>query len=78
MNKIFVERAEAEYRLGICKSCDDYMKKLHMCKVCKCIMPYKVTISDGFCPKNKWNKSLTRLSGKPFSEEELTTIFPKE
>ena len=41
-------------RMQICENCEFLIKKIKMCKVCKCIMPLKVKIKCSTCPKGKW------------------------
>jgi recombinational DNA repair protein RecR len=57
MARFFVNKEEAQQRLDICKSCQDFESFLKMCKICNCIMPIKTTLSRVKCPKDKWHMS---------------------
>lgn len=54
----------AKNRLLICKSCDEFVDKVKMCKVCKCFMPVKTRLAFTECPKGKWLKDFTKGSVK--------------
>lgn len=57
MNKFFVNKEVYKERLDICKGCDDYYKPTGNCKICKCFMRIKASISVMECPKEYWLKT---------------------
>lgn len=57
----FVDKKEYDYRLNICKSCEN-LSILGQCKICSCFMRLKAKLSMSSCPINKWNESNIRLN----------------
>jgi hypothetical protein len=43
-----------EKRLGICDTCEHYIKKTTTCKKCGCFMSIKAKIVHLNCPIGKW------------------------
>tara|TARA_R100001086_G_scaffold249397_1_gene189004 strand:+ start:442 stop:741 length:300 start_codon:yes stop_codon:yes gene_type:complete len=54
MNRSPKGKVSAKTKLDTCKKCENYIKKLSMCKICKCIMVLKVNIPNQQCPIGKW------------------------
>ena len=54
MNKSPKGKVSAKTKLDTCKACENYIKQLSMCKICKCIMVFKVNIPNQQCPIGKW------------------------
>ena len=52
--EIAKNKADADYRFNICKSCDQFVKLTSHCRVCKCIMLVKVKFKVFHCPLGKW------------------------
>lgn len=57
---IFLENSKkvtltfAEERMAICRSCENFNKKLGACNLCGCLMSDKTKILETACPANKW------------------------
>lgn len=45
----------AKERYDICKSCEYYMEKVLLCKVCYCFLPGKTRLKGSYCPIGKWD-----------------------
>ena len=41
-------------RMSICRSCEELVKELPVCKQCGCFMPLKTKIEESTCPLGKW------------------------
>jgi hypothetical protein len=50
----YIEEAEANKRLDICKACPELIKLTHQCKRCGCLMNLKTKLKDATCPIGKW------------------------
>ena len=46
----------AEARMEICRSCEEFLKPIQLCNVCKCFMPAKTILSNASCPIHKWRQ----------------------
>ena len=44
----------AEYRLGICNSCEFFRPRPQTCRKCGCFMTLKTTLKNAKCPVDKW------------------------
>jgi hypothetical protein len=44
----------AERRYEMCKSCENFMGRSKMCKICNCMMPLKARLPSQTCPAGKW------------------------
>ena len=51
-----VSKEQRNDRLVICKECPFY--KLGMCTKCGCVMAWKTTLANAYCPENKWGEVL--------------------
>jgi hypothetical protein len=51
---IFVSKATAKQRYSICRSCENLIAPVNLCKICGCIVLAKVTLSNAYCPQQKW------------------------
>lgn len=45
-----------EKRLGVCNSCEHFVKNTTKCKLCGCMISYKSLIMSAECPIGKWGK----------------------
>ena len=50
----YIEEAEANKRLDICKQCPELIKLTHQCKKCGCLMNLKTKLKGATCPIGKW------------------------
>jgi hypothetical protein len=48
-----VNSEEANRRLDICRNCPEFRKTTGTCKMCNCIMKFKVRIANNSCPIGK-------------------------
>lgn len=48
-----VDSEEASRRLHICKGCTELIKITGTCKICNCIMKFKVRLVNNSCPLGK-------------------------
>lgn len=48
-----VSKEIAEERMNICHQCPSLVAG--MCKECFCVMKIKTTLSNAYCPLEKWN-----------------------
>jgi len=55
--KYFVKNEIRKERLDICRSCQHYFKPTGNCKICKCFMRIKTTLSYSECPIGLWQKT---------------------
>ena len=51
-----VDEKEAERRMSICQSCDNYDQETERCKICTCIMPIKTKSKVNFNPNTLRNE----------------------
>jgi hypothetical protein len=51
-----VDSEEANRRLDICRSCPEFRKRTGTCKICNCIMKFKVRVPKNSCPLKKHKK----------------------
>lgn len=51
---ILIPIVEQKHRYATCKTCDNFMHALKVCKKCGCFMPAKVKLSFSQCPESKW------------------------
>tara|TARA_Y100001951_G_C11293561_1_gene273951 strand:+ start:2086 stop:2382 length:297 start_codon:yes stop_codon:yes gene_type:complete len=54
MNKSPKGKVSSKTKLNTCKKCANYINKLSLCKICKCVMVFKVNIPNQQCPIGKW------------------------
>ena len=52
--KVKSTKAEAEARMKICASCEEYIKEENRCNLCGCYMRVKVVVATESCPIKKW------------------------
>jgi len=52
--------AVAAERLAVCRACDQFRQRTHVCGVCGCFMPAKVYIAGESCPAvvPKWGPAV--------------------
>lgn len=50
----YIEQAEADKRLDICKACPELIKLTNQCKKCGCLMNLKTKLKGATCPIGKW------------------------
>ena len=53
MKKLVASPDVVEKRWNICKSCP-HLRKVKICDVCNCIMPFKTKLKKASCPIGKW------------------------
>jgi hypothetical protein len=53
-NTEYVEKAEAQARLDICRTCPFFVKNTQQCKECGCFMNLKTKLTLAECPQHKW------------------------
>jgi hypothetical protein len=53
-NTEYVDKAEAEARLNICRECPFFIKNTQQCKECGCFMNLKTKLKLAECPQHKW------------------------
>lgn len=51
---VFVDDATYEYRLGICNTCEFFIKASERCGKCGCYMTKKSAFKNLKCPLEKW------------------------
>lgn len=54
---MFVNSETARDRYSHCKTCDNFLSDIKICKKCGCFMPLKVTIGKAKCPINIWTST---------------------
>lgn len=54
----FADSQQQQERMEICKSCPHYRSWAHQCRLCGCLMPFKVKFKDQHCPIKKWDIEL--------------------
>ena len=52
--KVSLSKGEAEARMKICMSCEEYIKEENRCNLCGCYMRVKTKIATEKCPIRKW------------------------
>jgi hypothetical protein len=52
--KVRLSKGEAEERMKICASCEEYIKEENRCNLCGCYMRVKTRIATEKCPIGKW------------------------
>jgi hypothetical protein len=46
-----------EVRHSICKSCEHFTDTpVKMCKNCRCVLAFKITLRSSHCPIHKWEE----------------------
>jgi hypothetical protein len=56
LNTEYVSEETYSKRYKTCKSCEEYVKYVGVCKQCGCVMKIKCAIEHAKCPKNKWEE----------------------
>lgn len=41
-------------RLKVCIACENYIRSIQTCKLCKCYVPAKTMFAQTTCPDNRW------------------------
>ena len=54
MSNFFVDSETFNFRFNTCRACEYFFSPTASCKVCKCFMRVKCSISQMQCPKDKW------------------------
>jgi hypothetical protein len=49
-----VSLEEYRRRISTCLECDKYIKYLHVCSECGCMMKIKARLGNASCPLEKW------------------------
>jgi hypothetical protein len=50
-----VQLTFSEERMSICRSCENFDKKMGVCNLCGCLMAHKTKLLETGCPINKWS-----------------------
>lgn len=55
---VIASDAVRKERMDICRSCENFLKIMRVCKICGCFMPAKTGLSDEKCPADppKWKE----------------------
>lgn len=51
---ISVDEQTYNERMNVCNGCESYVKLLHQCRECGCIMNLKARLKKAKCPLSKW------------------------
>lgn len=49
----YASKELSDSRMAICEDCPNIMVT-KQCKLCLCVMPFKVTLQNATCPESRW------------------------
>jgi len=53
---MWIDKEYAQARYNICKSCNNFIPAVHLCRQCGCYMKLKVKLISAECLLKKWGK----------------------
>lgn len=56
---MIVDKKISSHRQKICNSCENRKRWLNRCKLCGCLLTFKVKLLSAECPVGKWKSPMT-------------------